>query len=54
MNARPRNRREAERYLDAANKNYVKARREKNQDDMTKYSTEIKELHDWLGEHGRD
>lgn len=54
MNARPKNRREAERYLEAANKNYIKARNEKDAAKAAEYSTEIKELHDWLAEHGRN
>jgi len=49
---RPRNVNEANRILEAAQKSYVRARREKNMGEATKQSTIIKAMHEWLAEHG--
>ncbi|WXW92523.1 hypothetical protein SEA_ENYGMA_30 [Streptomyces phage Enygma] len=49
---RPKNIQEANRILEAANKNYVKARRENRGRDATKQAEIIKAMHDWLSENG--
>ena len=49
---RPRNVNEANRILEAAQKSFMRARREKNHAEATKQSDIIKAMHDWLAEHG--
>ncbi|AXH69559.1 hypothetical protein HWB79_gp032 [Streptomyces phage LukeCage] len=49
---RPKNLKEANRILEAAQKSYMRARREKNHAEATKQSDIIKAMHDWLAENG--
>ncbi|AXH69901.1 hypothetical protein SEA_SPILLED_32 [Streptomyces phage Spilled] len=49
---KPRNVNEANRILEAAQKSFMRARREKNHAEATKQSDIIKAMHDWLAENG--
>ncbi|AYB70873.1 hypothetical protein SEA_YABOI_34 [Streptomyces phage Yaboi] len=49
---RPRNVNEANRILEAAQKAYVRARKEKAGREASKQAEIIKAMHDWLAENG--
>ncbi|AXH67227.1 hypothetical protein SEA_WOFFORD_30 [Streptomyces phage Wofford] len=49
---RPKNVKEANRILEAANKSYLRARKEKNEKEASSQAVIIKAMHDWLSENG--